>query len=296
MKNFNVITMPGGEQHVTYAGHETLNISTPRKTIRVEGIVTAKKLIAIGMACEVYDRNTSASPDLVLPYIPGGRQDRTDIPEVGFSLKVYASIIGTFPINRLITLDPHSTATGVYLAYSNLNKSIHVLSHQDWFLPWIEKQTFAPRLHKFLFPDKGAEAKYSVVSAYSPARSCKKIRDPKTGKLSGFEVPNLKDWEDNFIWIVDDICDGGGTFVAIAEQVRKQLHNKCKLGLTVSHGIFSNQYKLTELAKLFDYIVTTDSVFEGFKNLNVYNAHLLDTGKLQVQPLSPILRGMGINA
>ncbi len=265
MKNFNVITLPGGEQHVKYIGKDLGNDS---KSVRIYGIVTANKLIAADMACEIYSRlcKYKHNTKLILPYMPGARQDRVDIPEVGFSLKIYSDIINSiWTIKDVIILDPHSEATIKQLTtpVGNEEETINpiVINHQDWFLPWIESTTFKPGPHRFLFPDKGASIKYGKVNSYSPNLSCTKHRDPDTGQLSHFEVPDLRSWEDNFIWIVDDICDGGGTFISIAQQVRSQLGNKCQLGLAVSHGIFSKG--VGDLTMLFNYIVTTDSVYEG---------------------------------
>ena len=257
MKNFSVLTMPGGEPHVTYIGPPGNDIDT----IRVEGIVTPHKLIAAGMACEIAAR-LGKRPRLVLPYIPGGRQDRVDIPGVGFTLRVMAEIINTFSFDELITLDPHSEVTQRELNLRLWDRKLIVLQHEDWFLKWIESTTFAPGLHKFLFPDKGASEKYSKVAPYRPNLSAWKIRDPQTGKLSGFGIPDLSAWKDNFVWIVDDICDGGGTFIGLAKEIQRQYgKTHCHLGLAVSHGIFSQG--VNDLSNYFDQIITTDSVYSG---------------------------------
>lgn len=304
MKNFNVITMPGGEQHVTYVG-PPLSTTSPPPPIRIRGIVTAEKLIAAGMAADIIYRQTLSRPTLVIPYFPGARQDRIeDSPNVGFSLQVYSLIVGSFPWDRIVILDPHSTATPVNVAfganYFEDPRQFTYINHEDWFLPWLDAQTFEPAEHTFLFPDKGADAKYGLVPAYSPSRSCTKKRDPATGKLSGFEVPSLTDWKGNHVWIVDDICDGGGTFVEIAKKIRQQLRHDVTLGLAVSHGLFSNYDNAVILERLFDYIVTTDSVIQPPKDprdLPLFQG--LDEfkfSKVQVQPLTPILKGLGIDA
>jgi len=282
MNNFNVITMPGGEQHVTYK-HDSI---PKNPCVRVDGIVTADKLIAALMACEVYGR-TGRAVDLVLPYFPGARQDRVQ-DKVSLSAEIYAGVVASSDhIKSITVLDIHSDKAMDILKQSPIKEkdvSLIRIRHDQWFLPWIESTTFAPGPHKFLFPDKGAEDKYSKIATYSPYMACRKRRDPVTGALSGFEVPDLRRFaEDQFLWIVDDICDGGGTFIAIAEEVRKQLGNRCKLGLAVSHGIFSKG--TGDLATLFDYIATTDSVYD------------IDMGTfISVQPLQPILRSFGINA
>ena len=46
------------------------------------------------------------------------------------------------------------------------------------------------------------------------------MRDPKTGQLSGFKIENPEVIEKNvnlpFV-VIDDLCDGGGTFKGIAQ-------------------------------------------------------------------------------
>lgn len=260
MKNFSVITMPGGEPHVKYIGPP----DQPIDTIRVSGIVTADKLIAAGLACEIATRLDGRNPRLILPYIPGGRQDRVDLPEVGYTLGVMTDIISRFHFRELITVDPHSGATKVNLTnkLEPQGKKLTVLNHENWFLPWIESTTFKPGPHKFLFPDKGASLKYGKVASYRPNLSAWKIRDPQTGKLSGFGVPDISAWKDNYIWVVDDICDGGGTFVGLAQEIKRQYgRHHAVLCLAVTHGIFSQG--IADLAKHFDMIVTTDSVYNN---------------------------------
>jgi ribose-phosphate pyrophosphokinase len=85
---------------------------------------------------------------------------------------------------------------------------------------------------------------------------CSKKRDPLTGHLSGFEIKNYNpnpnaDGQD--LLIVDDICDGGGTFVGLAKELRKA--GAKKVYLYVTHGIFSKGLPLEGIDRVF----TTDS-------------------------------------
>ena len=49
---------------------------------------------------------------------------------------------------------------------------------------------------------------------------CTKVRDPKTGQLSGFRIENPevidKESAKPFV-VIDDLCDGGGTFKGVAQ-------------------------------------------------------------------------------
>jgi len=280
MDNFKVVSLPGGEQHVKYIGAPL--IPGEKKIIRIKGVVSSDKVIALSMALDILSRNGIEDVTAVIPYLPGARQDRVQDKLVGLDAHVYAKLIAASATKqfKIIALDPHSEAA--ISLYADAGLEVSVIHHQEWFLPWIESTTFAPGPHKFLFPDKGAAEKYGKVSAYSPFMSCTKNRDHETGKITGFTVPDLRRFaEDQFLWVVDDICDGGATFIHIAKEVRSQLHNKVRLGLAISHGIFSNFNNSDEMNSLFDYIVTTDSVTEG---------KLTYPTRLQVQPLDKIAR------
>lgn len=57
--------------------------------------------------------------------------------------------------------------------------------------------------------------------------------------------------------IVDDICDGGRTFVELAKAI-KAGRPTAKIYLIVTHGIFSAGY--TQLKEYFERIYTTNSI------------------------------------
>jgi ribose-phosphate pyrophosphokinase len=59
---------------------------------------------------------------------------------------------------------------------------------------------------------------------------------------------------------VDDICDGGGTFIGLAALLKS--HNAGHIVLIVSHGIFSKGFDLAHI----DAIYTTNS-FKDIENL-----------------------------
>lgn len=68
----------------------------------------------------------------------------------------------------------------------------------------------------------------------------------------------LGDVKDKNLLIIDDICDGGGTFIQLAEKLKGL--GAAKIGLFVTHGIFSKGYK--DLNKWFDKIYSCDTYRE----------------------------------
>jgi ribose-phosphate pyrophosphokinase len=91
-----------------------------------------------------------------------------------------------------------------------------------------------------------------------------KHRDIQTGKITHTEIPNLpgstgdsNSANDGMKYvIVDDICDGGRTFIELAKAIKKE-RISAKIYLVVTHGIFSAGLK--ELNQHFEGIFTTNS-------------------------------------
>lgn len=72
---------------------------------------------------------------------------------------------------------------------------------------------------------------------------CSKVRDPKTGQLSGFKIENPEVIEKNvnlpFV-VIDDLCDGGGTFKGIAQLLGFHYPDRER---TIKEVYFTNSYK-----------------------------------------------------
>ena len=93
-------------------------------------------------------------------------------------------------------------------------------------------------------PDGGALKKIYKTAAFLggkyPVIECSKSRDVKTGSSVGFQV-YADDLQGRDCLIVDDICDGGGTFNGLAQALKDK--NAGKLYLAISHGIFSKGFE-----------------------------------------------------
>ena len=120
-----------------------------------------------------------------------------------------------------------------------------------------------------LAPDKGAveRASKAAEALGLPLFTAAKTRDFDTGQLTNFEVPELP--QSGRILVVDDICDGGGTFRGLATAAGI---GRDRLGLWVSHGIFSGA--AGELTEHFAEIFTTDS-HPGARRADV-GAHVIE--------------------
>jgi ribose-phosphate pyrophosphokinase len=189
--------------------------------------------------------------DLYIPYFPAARQDRVMIKGEPLSVKVYADIINTFKFKKVFVFDAHSEVTSAVL------NNCEVIPNHVFIQKVIQSIGNDVLL---ISPDGGALKKIYKVSEFLSGVEvveCSKSRDVKTGKLTGFKV-YAEDLKGQDCLIVDDICDGGGTFIGLAEELKNK--NAGKLYLAVSHGIFSKGF---ENLTCFEKIFTTDS----FKNM-----------------------------
>lgn len=196
----------------------------------------------------VMGEDTFSQRVVVIPYFPGARADRGH----PFGVGVYAEFFASLGVNRVILFDPHSPETLDQLKFA-VTPSTAVYSDELLTQP---HYIFHPNLYAgVIAPDKGAvERTRAVAEALEvPLFKAEKTRNFETGKLTGFTVEDLPK-NGNFL-LIDDICDGGGTFLGLAEATGLP---KERLHLFVSHGVFSKNAFET-LPTKFDRIFTTNS-------------------------------------
>lgn len=227
---------------------------------------------------------------LILPYLPYSRADRRFQEGDCHGLKTFGQLVGWLGYCRIKTLDVHSFRAPKLVGNlvninprSFISRAMHDIVDSTGHLPQI------------LLPDAGA-ARYGFKGAVQ----CTKRRDPTTGALSGFTVP---EFERESALIVDDICDGGGTFIGLAQTIQEQYRIGChcpglphqcgavqprkRLYLYVTHGIFSRGLKV--LLEHFERIYTTDSVYYACCDRRVEKGIYFPGQKLQVYDCEPAL-------
>lgn len=198
---------------------------------------------------------------LFIPYILGARSDRK-FQEGGTSYlrDVVAPVINQLEFESVTVIDPHSDV--VEAVIKNIEKVDNVFLVQDALSIMASKVVPNIKQYKYVLvsPDAGAMKKIYNVAEKINAESiiiASKHREIKTGKILSTEV-NIGDEDINKDMIlIDDICDGGRTFIELAKALRLQ-GAIGRLYLIVTHGIFSAG--LYELSKHFDQIFTTNSI------------------------------------
>lgn len=161
---------------------------------------------------------------LKLTYLPYARQDKEITNESTFALRTFANLLNKISFKRVDIFDPHS-----HLSTELINHS-HAI--------WPKEETFNSfkSVHADIvaYPDRGAIEKYEALIGLNCVYG-EKVRDQITGNILHYKLHG--DVKDKNVLIVDDICDGGATFVFLAKALKeagaKSVH------LYVSHGLFT---------------------------------------------------------
>jgi len=195
-----------------------------------------------------------------MPYVPYARQDRVCHEGESNALEIFSRMFRHMSYCREVIIDdPHS------------NVAIDDLSSM-WYELKINRQSFCardlPLYNTLIAPDKGAHNKASTHK-----QVCNKVADcvflTKTRSALGVAYDDYK--QDSLVGtacVVDDLCDGGATFLSVGKMLRATQPRLTKLDLYVTHGLFSKGDK--DLHDVFD---------------NVYCYNLYNNDALRVKVL-----------
>ncbi len=202
------------------------------------------------------------------PYIVGGRSDRKFVKGGSNYIKeVLSPVINLKNYKSFTCIDPHSDV--LEASINNLEKITNSKFVKE-VLDYIYGTNANYNL-KFLFasPDGGSLKKIyttaSEIKFTGTILECNKHRDLVTNQITHTSIGDLElhplNYENKDILLLDDICDGGRTFIELSKKIRsvweKNNMKGNKIYLIVTHGIFSAGFY--ELNDWFDGIYSTNS-------------------------------------
>ena len=268
---YRISKFPDGQQTVDIEGsYNPKNLANVLIHTRLNSFKDLEILICATQAL----RNLAAGDIGVhIPYFLGARSDRKfQEGGVNYLKQVICPIINSQNYCTVITLDPHSDVLEACL--NNYNK-IDNHTFAKFALTDIDNKDGAQDRICLVSPDAGAYKKiFDVAKKFGIEKviTATKVRDMKSGNIIRTEIPTLDQHNDIKYVIIDDICDGGRTFVELAKAM-KASRPTAKIYLAVTHGIFSAGFDT--LNEYFEKIYTTNSVqnFEDtdkLKSVNVF--------------------------
>lgn len=198
------------------------------------------------------------SISLTLPYMPQARADRVFATGMGLPIKVFTNIINSLNFDSVIIDDPHSYVTAALI------DRVSPTSQADCVLYQLSSIDKLMGDFELVAPDASASKEVREVAQrlhHTSFIQGLKLRDVSTGKIIKYEIQGNEPITGNVL-IVDDIADGGSSFVHLAKLLKER--GAEKVGLYVTHGIFSKG--LDPLKEYIDYVFVCNIVGKYVNN------------------------------
>lgn len=247
-------------------GQQDIVIDTNFEDVHIEiksRFNSFKDLELIIAAKKALDRNNAYYTSLYIPYLLGARSDRQFVEGgTSYLVDVIAPIINSLEFESVTVMDVHSDVAAACIKNLKVIDNVELVKWATREICGVVSEKGPNSQYPFVLisPDAGSLKKIYKVAEQIGYKgdiiTCSKHRD-ENGELSKIEVPlKMYDNEPDLI-IIDDICDGGATFINIAKTINEHEWTYGKKYLIVTHGIFSKGFK--ELSQYFDGIYCTNS-------------------------------------
>jgi ribose-phosphate pyrophosphokinase len=169
-------------------------------------------------------------PVLCIPYLPYARQDKPIGNNETFALVPFLRLLSALEFANIEVFDPHNPVI--------VKTWLHNVTIVNPTLE-IEQAVRECAPDVICYPDAGARARYDDIAPQLPVIFADKTRDNATGNIIGMRVPEASGLR---VLIVDDLCDGGMTFIKLAQALKAG--GALEVNLYVSHGLFTKGTKV----------------------------------------------------
>lgn len=244
---YSISRFPDGEVQIS------LGDFSHKEQIKVQCRITnAEDLFILMQVLDILDRH-EVSYVLSIYYLMGMRMDRVMDFNRPFTLKIVLNSLKNCNADNIEILEPHSDA---YYDYRFGGKFTEL---------YIEGSPSNTVWHDFqmVLPDAGAKERYDFQYV-GTALTCSKVRDLTTGKILEIKIDNPETISDKPLLILDDLCDGGGTFCGIAKAFNALNIPKERLNIAVTHMV--NPKGIKNLSENFNHVWFTNS-YKDWENL-----------------------------
>jgi ribose-phosphate pyrophosphokinase len=184
-------------------------------------------------------------PRLVIPMIPGQRQDRLNsIGDALFTARSIAEMINARKFPSVTVVDPHSDVAPALIDRCRVVPSSACINPPHG------------KYAAVIAPDAGSDKRAGNVASKLgiPLLRAWKTRSLDNGKITGFGMQSHSLPTGSLVLVVDDICDGGATFIGLADAI-------CQAGLKahlwVTHGLFTRG--TAGILERYGHVYCTDS-------------------------------------
>jgi ribose-phosphate pyrophosphokinase len=281
------IIFGGGEVHIKFP---ELEESKGGEIVRIFALANnSDDIMRILLTNNALKQKQYKNNIIFLPYVPYARQDRVMVDGEPLSIEVFADLINYCEFSKVFMFDIHSDVA------PSLIKNRKLITNKDFVLKALIDIVEGNDVNKigkgieilgdklqgspiFVIPDSGAFKKIFKLADGLNYKGelilCNKARNLNDGKIMAYTVD-----KDNLggssVVIIDDICSRGGTFIGLAEELKKRKAGKIYLIVSHYEGIGDvDKLKFSGIERIY----TTPSI-----------GKLNDTDFIKVIPFSEII-------
>lgn len=227
-------------------------------------------LVRLMLVKDTLDNLLVAYVTLRMSYIPNARADRRFLSNQSHSLKVFCNVINSLNFDRVLVSDPHSDVSTALLNNVEVNDQVNCFMQLKNRIDKISSD------YVLCSPDLGAAKKTFDLAMKLKDKGliqAIKIRDVSNGNIIKCDVL-CDDLSGKDIVIVDDIADGGASFLYLSKKLKEK--GAGKVILYVTHGIFSKG--LSSLVGNVDYIFVYNLMkkYVNIRDIELFNNKLGD--------------------
>lgn len=227
---YKTLHFPDGQPHLQldHTPHATDYVITASLT-------SLEEVFNVTMAASILKASFGVV-GLEIHYLLAARMDRAMSVRWPFTLKLVAGMLNQCGFDYVDILDPHSD-----VALDLIDCSERILPHKAF-----QACLQAAKPEVIVTPDIGAVNRVNTLVNRSPVRGLRMVQATKQrealsgqlqfGELAGPDPEGLK------CLIVDDLCDGGATFINLAKVLRER--GAKAVNLFVTHGLMSKGVEL----------------------------------------------------
>lgn len=244
-KQLEIFKFPGGECHI-----KINRLDIGRTTEIIACLNNSDDIMCLLLAIDAIRRiDLNTDIYLTIPYFPYARQDRVCNEGEPLSASVMAGIINNLCCSKVTIYDPHSDVTSALLHKCQVLTQADIIANSTLSVEILNKKL------ALISPDAGAEKKTHLIAKKLSTNMqtvevycASKVRNTVSGKIIATQI--YGNVQNKNLLIVDDICDGGSTFIALAQALKEAGANN--IYLYVTHGIFSKGF--ADLKIYFEHI------------------------------------------
>ncbi|MGY0373368.1 ribose-phosphate pyrophosphokinase [Clostridium sp. JNZ J1-5] len=201
--------------------------------------------------------------DLILPYMPYSRMDRTEGMTI-FTLKHLCKLINNLNFESVTIYEAHSEVSTALLDRAKVVSMSKILAER------LLKELNNGKEDVYLvYPDAGAAKRYGKEIEYEKILTGSKERDFRTGFINKLEINGDMRSKSFKAIIVDDLCSKGGTFMLTASKLKEIGATEIYLVVTHCENTIFQGELLT--GDLITGIYTTNSILsKNHKKIKVF--------------------------